>query len=501
MERAIGQTKASVAGLAADSAGNVYVAGFLSNNVFRVTPAGSITEIIDSSGDGLGNPLSLVYAVAVDASDNVYAAGVGSDNAFRITPAGTISEIIDATGDGLGHPLDEASGLATDASGNVYVSGHNSDNAFRVTPTGTIVQIIDSSGDIANPLLGAFYLAVDSGQNVYVGADVSFNLFQIPPVGLVDQVIGFDGDGLGNPLTLAYGVVVDSADNVYVAGIGSDNVFRVTAPQPATGSLVPFEARLEIDIGGFPAQVATGVGVAAITGGGVKLPEVLQLASATFPVTHPALQQVGVTIDASVRAGTLAPLDGSQSLTKRIRVGGEFRICPLVALCPTSIAVGFSLSSTDPAVALGVGGGAGTNFMGHPIFGTEAWNAAFAGWSFGPVTLTTGTASGALQTVMRTGFLHAATSSTTSVVQPNGGLQLIAPTQIVVSEPGDPVITKLALFSTLTLEFLPEPNALFGLGFGYIILAEAVQQIKTTAIIDGTVANYASEDSRRFELG
>jgi uncharacterized protein (DUF169 family) len=31
-------------------------------------------------------------------------------------------------------------------------------------------------------------------------------------------------------------------------------------------------------------------------------------------------------------------------------------------------------------------------------------------------------------------------------------------------------------------------------------LAEAAQQIKTTAIIDGTVANYASEDTRRFEL-
>jgi hypothetical protein len=31
-------------------------------------------------------------------------------------------------------------------------------------------------------------------------------------------------------------------------------------------------------------------------------------------------------------------------------------------------------------------------------------------------------------------------------------------------------------------------------------LAGAVQQIKTTATIDGTVANYASEDSRRFEL-
>ena len=31
-------------------------------------------------------------------------------------------------------------------------------------------------------------------------------------------------------------------------------------------------------------------------------------------------------------------------------------------------------------------------------------------------------------------------------------------------------------------------------------LAEVVQQIKTTAVIDGTVANYASEDSRRFDL-
>lgn len=31
-------------------------------------------------------------------------------------------------------------------------------------------------------------------------------------------------------------------------------------------------------------------------------------------------------------------------------------------------------------------------------------------------------------------------------------------------------------------------------------LAEVVQQIKTTAVIDGTVANYASEDVRRFEL-
>ncbi len=31
-------------------------------------------------------------------------------------------------------------------------------------------------------------------------------------------------------------------------------------------------------------------------------------------------------------------------------------------------------------------------------------------------------------------------------------------------------------------------------------LAEVFQQIKTTAVIDGTVANYDSENTRRFEM-
>jgi hypothetical protein len=48
-----------------------------------------ITEIIDSTGDGGGNALNEPGAVAVDSSGNV----------FKITPGGAITEIIDATGD------------------------------------------------------------------------------------------------------------------------------------------------------------------------------------------------------------------------------------------------------------------------------------------------------------------------------------------------------------------------------------------------------------------
>ncbi len=52
-----------------------------------------ITEIIDVTGDGAGNVLDNPASIAVDGVGNVYVAGDGTDNAFRITPAGVITEI------------------------------------------------------------------------------------------------------------------------------------------------------------------------------------------------------------------------------------------------------------------------------------------------------------------------------------------------------------------------------------------------------------------------
>lgn len=65
-----------------------------------------IQEIIDSTGDGGGNPLANSPGIAVDANGNVFVTGLVSDNAFQIALDGTITEIIDATGDGTGNTLD-----------------------------------------------------------------------------------------------------------------------------------------------------------------------------------------------------------------------------------------------------------------------------------------------------------------------------------------------------------------------------------------------------------
>ena len=188
-------------GIAVDSSGNVYVTGVGFNNVFRITPGGTITEIIDSSGDGEGNSLVDPMGVAVDSSGNVYVTGFDplSRNAFKITTPGTcstggtacsITEIIDGTGDGLGNQLNGAEGVTVDSSGNVYVTGKVTGNAFKIATPGTcstggtacsITEIIDGQGDKSgNTLQFPRSVAVDSSDNVYVtGIFGSNNAFKI----------------------------------------------------------------------------------------------------------------------------------------------------------------------------------------------------------------------------------------------------------------------------------------------------------------------------------
>ncbi len=69
----------------------------------ELAQAQTVTEIIDSTGDGT-NSLTEPRGVAADSAGNVYVAGDVSDNVFKITPGGTITQIIDSTGDGT-NPL------------------------------------------------------------------------------------------------------------------------------------------------------------------------------------------------------------------------------------------------------------------------------------------------------------------------------------------------------------------------------------------------------------
>jgi len=274
-------------GIAVDAAENVYVTGFLSHNAFQIPagmfdtpPTGSATEIIDSTGDGSA-PLTQPQGITVDdTTGDVFVAGELSGNVFRIEPGGgpvteilsgldrpvgvevddasnvfvsesgtspnpgqviriaapgylTNTTILDGSGAGLGQELDGPRALDVDASGNVYVAGNRSNNAFRVDlmPDGTVAgvtEIIDSTGDGSASLTATNGIAVSATGKVYVAGFGSFgdldNAFEISATGIAEIVN--TSDGLRDPES--FSVDVDSAGRVFVAGGGSNNLLRLS---------------------------------------------------------------------------------------------------------------------------------------------------------------------------------------------------------------------------------------------------------------------------------
>jgi hypothetical protein len=212
-----GNPLAGARGLTLDRWGNVYVAGLESDNVFQVALDGTITEVMDETGDGLGQPLSEPVSLATDAAGGVYVAGQDSDNVFRIAPDGTIEVVLDAAGDGEGHPLDWPQCVVVGASGDVYVNAFASGEVFRIGTNGTVEVVFTS--------LFPMKLAVAPSGALFV-SDFFDTAYVIPPGDPWQHLLTFSGDGLGNPYFVGSGVAVGRA-GTYLVGAQSNNAFRV----------------------------------------------------------------------------------------------------------------------------------------------------------------------------------------------------------------------------------------------------------------------------------
>ena len=247
--------------IAVDSTGAVYVASGGSDTVLKRDAGGTITVVVDGNGAGVGEELVGVEDLVVDSNDNLYVSGLLSNNVLRVTPSGVISTVIDATGDGAGAALDEPRALAIDSTDNLYVAGGDSDNVFKVTPAGTITEILAAGGGFTFIAPGA--LAVDPNDNLYVGTTSSTSsVFRIEPGGAVSTVIDSDGDGV---TVLNVRDVAADAGGVY-ASTSSNLAFYATpagavshgVPLEQTGSTSPLELTVGPDanlyVASFPAS-------------------------------------------------------------------------------------------------------------------------------------------------------------------------------------------------------------------------------------------------------
>jgi len=124
-------------GVAVDSSGNVYVAGYSFNGAnhdyYTVKYDSGGSEVWDVSYAGPANGYDAAWDVAVDGSGNVYVTGSSFNGAnydyFTIKYNSGGSEVWKVAYNGPANGADHAQGVAVDGSGNVYVTGYSNNGA------------------------------------------------------------------------------------------------------------------------------------------------------------------------------------------------------------------------------------------------------------------------------------------------------------------------------------------------------------------------------------
>jgi hypothetical protein len=286
--------------LTVDSSGNVFVTAAGTTNAFKIGPQGEITEIIDSTGDGMGNPFSFPRAIAVDGAGSVYiTAGTGTSDpkVFKVTPAGMISVIIDSSGDGMGNPLYNPIGIAADSLGNAYVlSSGDARNpisgVFKIDSSGAIEVVTKFLEDPAWNVQRPQAIAVAESGSVYVSTTGDPLVFRISPAGAVTPIATSDTVGAA---ASCLAIAVDGFENVYVrcpTGAHKVQLFKIT-PLGSISEIMPEAviATTEIGLYQYFSVAANTQGIVCATNGDANTAYRM-----TPGIAVPALSKVGLAV-------------------------------------------------------------------------------------------------------------------------------------------------------------------------------------------------------------
>jgi sugar lactone lactonase YvrE len=185
----------NVGSLALDGAGNLYVADTANNRIRQVTPQGIISTCAGNgqpgysgdSGKTTDGKLNAPTGVAADAAGNLFIADTGNNVIRKVTAGGVISTYAGGgtdpytSGDGgpaVGAYMPQPVSVALDGQGNLFILDHG-ELRVRKVDTGGIIStyagVIAGSGPLVEDvpatsafLYGAQDIAVDAAGNLYV---------------------------------------------------------------------------------------------------------------------------------------------------------------------------------------------------------------------------------------------------------------------------------------------------------------------------------------------
>jgi hypothetical protein len=244
-------------GIAATSAGTIYVADTGNHTLRIVTASGSVTTLAGNIGligiaDGVGGEALFAYpaGLSVDGSGTVYVADHNNHTVRKVTAGGAVTTFAGAAGvngsaDGQGGAarFNGLTGVAVDTSGNVYVADAGNSTIRKITSGGMVSTFAGQAG-VAGSSDGVGSaarfnapqgLAVDGAGNVYVADTNNSMVRKISANGTVTTIAGVagqtgntDGAVAGARFNGPYAVTVDSGGNVYVADFFNSTIRKIT---------------------------------------------------------------------------------------------------------------------------------------------------------------------------------------------------------------------------------------------------------------------------------
>jgi uncharacterized repeat protein (TIGR03803 family) len=261
------------AGLLRGPDGNYYgttVAGgsLNSGSVFKVTPAGVYTTLINFTGTSGANLGSSPQAALILGGDGNYygtasGGGLGSGTVFRMTPAGVQTSLISFTGNtGANLGSSPQAPLTLGSDGNYYgttTTGGTAFNGtiFKMTPAGVLTTLVNFTGNtgavpgsspsgvLVQAADGNFYGTTGSGGTTGFGT-----VFKVTPGGTFTSLANFTGTTGAFPGQTPSGGLFPGLDGclygVTVAGgaYSQGTLFRV-APDNSVASIYTFTGRSE----------------------------------------------------------------------------------------------------------------------------------------------------------------------------------------------------------------------------------------------------------------